>query len=46
MDLKPIVRTISQREIGEEPEIQARYFISSLSADAKAILEPNAVIGA
>ena len=36
--LKSIVRIVSQRESGEEVEVQTRYFISSLPADAKKIL--------
>jgi len=37
--LKSIVRIISKREIGEKVEIQISYFISSLPADAQAILK-------
>lgn len=37
--LKSIVRIVSQRQIGEEVEVQTRYFISSLPADAKMILK-------
>jgi predicted transposase YbfD/YdcC len=37
-NLKSIVRTVSQRQIGENVEVQTRYFISSLPADAKTIL--------
>jgi predicted transposase YbfD/YdcC len=37
--LKSIVRIVAQRQIGEKIEIQTRYFISSLSADASAILK-------
>jgi predicted transposase YbfD/YdcC len=37
--LKSVVRIVSQRQIGETLEIQTRYFISSLSADAKLILK-------
>jgi predicted transposase YbfD/YdcC len=37
--LKSIVRIVSQRQIGENVEVQTRYFISSLSADAKTILK-------
>jgi predicted transposase YbfD/YdcC len=37
--LKSIVRIVSQRQIGEKLEIQTRYFISSLPANAKAILK-------
>jgi predicted transposase YbfD/YdcC len=37
--LKSIVRIISQRQIGEKLEVQTRYFISSLPANAKAILK-------
>jgi predicted transposase YbfD/YdcC len=37
--LKSIVRMVSHRQVGEETEVQTRYFISSLSADAKAILK-------
>lgn len=38
-NLKSIVRIVSQRQIGERIEIQTRYFISSLPADAKTILK-------
>lgn len=37
--LKSVVRIVSQRQIGETVEVQTRYFISSLSADAKRILQ-------
>ena len=37
--LKSIVRIVSHRQIGELLETQTRYFISSLSADAKKILK-------
>jgi predicted transposase YbfD/YdcC len=37
--LKSIVRIASQRQIGDQIEIQTRYFISSLPADAKKILK-------
>lgn len=37
--LKSIVRIVSQRQIGEHVEVQARYFVSSLPADAKTILK-------
>lgn len=37
--LKSVVRIVSQRQIGEITEVQTRYFISSLSADAKMILK-------
>jgi predicted transposase YbfD/YdcC len=37
--LKSIVRMVSQRQMGETIEVQTRYFISSLSADAKTILK-------
>lgn len=37
--LKSVVRIISQRQIGETVEVQTRYFISSLSADAKLLLK-------
>jgi predicted transposase YbfD/YdcC len=37
--LKSIIRIVSQRQIGEEVEVQTRYFISSLPADAKMILK-------
>ena len=37
--LKSIIRIVSQRQIAEKVEVQTRYFISSLPADAKAILK-------
>jgi predicted transposase YbfD/YdcC len=37
--LKSIVRLVSHRQMGEKVEEQTRYFISSLPADAKAILK-------
>lgn len=37
--LKSIVRIIAKRAIGEKIETQIRYFISSLPADARAILK-------
>ena len=37
--LKSVVRIVSQRQIGETLEVQTRYFISSLPAEAKTILE-------
>lgn len=37
--LKSVVRIVSQRQIGETVEVQTRYFISSLSADAKMLLK-------
>jgi predicted transposase YbfD/YdcC len=37
--LKSIVRIVSQRQLGEKVEVQTRYFISSLPADAKTILK-------
>ena len=37
--LRSIVRIVSQRHIGEKVEMQTRYFISSLPADAKMILK-------
>lgn len=37
--LRSLVRIVSQRNIGEKVEIQTRYFISSLPANAKAILK-------
>ncbi len=37
--LKSIVRIVSHRQMGEAAEVQTRYFISSLPADAKAILK-------
>lgn len=36
--LKSIVRIVSQRQIGEHVEVQTRYFVSSLPAEAKTIL--------
>jgi predicted transposase YbfD/YdcC len=39
LGLKSIVRIIAKREIGEKVEIQISYFITSLPADAKAILK-------
>jgi len=33
-----VVRIVSQRQIGETLEVQTRYFISSLPADAPALL--------
>jgi len=36
--LKSIVRIVSKRQIGKKVETQIRYFISSLSANAKTIL--------
>lgn len=38
-NLKSLVRIVSQRQIGETIEVQTRYFISSLPADAKTILK-------
>ncbi len=38
-DLKSVVRMVSQRQIGESLQVQTRYFISSLPADAKTILK-------
>ena len=38
-DLKSVVRIISHRQIGETLEVQTRYFISSLPAEAKTILK-------
>lgn len=37
--LRSIVRIVAKREIGEKIEVQTRYFISSLPANAKAILK-------
>lgn len=37
--LKSVVRIVSQRESGETLEVQTRYFISSLPAEAKTILK-------
>lgn len=37
--LKSVIRIVSQRQIGETLEVQTRYFISSLAADAKTILK-------
>jgi len=37
--LKSVIRIVSQRQIDEEIEVQTRYFISSLPADAKLILK-------
>jgi predicted transposase YbfD/YdcC len=37
--LKSIMRIVSQRQIGEKVEVQTRYFMSSLPADAKIILK-------
>jgi len=37
--LKSVVRMVSQRQIGETIEVQTRYFISSLPAKAKTILQ-------
>jgi predicted transposase YbfD/YdcC len=37
--LKSVVRIVSQRQMGETVEVQTRYFISSLSADAKMLLK-------
>ena len=37
--LKSIIRIVAQRQIGEKIEIQTRYFISSLPADANVILK-------
>jgi predicted transposase YbfD/YdcC len=37
--LKSVVRIVSQRQLGEKLEVQTRYFVSSLPADAKAILK-------
>lgn len=37
--LKSIVRIVAQRQIGGTIEVQTRYFISSLPADAKTILK-------
>lgn len=37
--LKSIVRIVSQRQIGEHVEVQTRYFVSSLPAEAKTLLK-------
>ena len=37
--LKSIVHIVSQRQIGENVEVQTRYFVSSLPAEAKTILK-------
>ena len=37
--LKSVVRIISHRQVGETLEVQTRYFISSLPAEAKTILK-------
>jgi predicted transposase YbfD/YdcC len=37
--LRSVVRMVSQRQIGETLQVQTRYFISSLPADAKTILK-------
>jgi predicted transposase YbfD/YdcC len=37
--LQSIIRIVSQRQIAEKVEVQTRYFISSLPADAKTILK-------
>jgi predicted transposase YbfD/YdcC len=37
--LKSVVRIVSQRQIGETIEVETRYFISSLPANAKTILK-------
>jgi predicted transposase YbfD/YdcC len=37
--LKSVVRIVSQRQIGETLQVQTRYFISSLPAEAKTILK-------
>lgn len=37
--LRSIVRIVSQRQMGQHIEVQTRYFISSLPADAKMILK-------
>ena len=37
--LKSVVRIVSHRQIGETLEVQTRYFISSLPAEAKTILK-------
>jgi len=39
MGLRSLVRIVSQRKFGEKVETQTRYLISSLPADAKAILK-------
>ena len=36
--LKSVVRIVSKRKIGDKTEIKTRYFISSLPADAKVVL--------
>ena len=38
-NLKSVVRIVSQRQIGETVEVETRYFISSLPANAKTILK-------
>ena len=38
-DLNSVVRIVSQRQIGETLQVQTQYFISSLPADAHAILK-------
>jgi predicted transposase YbfD/YdcC len=37
--LKSVIRVVAQRQIGETIEVQTRYFISSLPADARTILK-------
>ena len=37
--LKSVVRIVSQRQLGETRDVQTRYFISSLPAEAKTILK-------
>jgi predicted transposase YbfD/YdcC len=37
--LKTLVMVLSERQIGEETEVQTRYFISSLESDAEKILK-------
>jgi predicted transposase YbfD/YdcC len=37
--LKSVIRIVSERKTGEVTEVQTRYFISSLPADAKTILK-------
>jgi predicted transposase YbfD/YdcC len=37
--LKSVIRIVSERKTGEVTELQTRYFISSLPADAKTILK-------
>ena len=37
--LQSVIRIVSQRQMGETVEVQTRYFISSLSADAKRLLK-------